>query len=286
MKKYHLTDYALSPMPLTAWKITQPPHIEPAHEHDCVEIMFASGGSGICRINDMQFPFLRGDIFIMNPNDVHMYKVDRDSSYFNILFKPDVLLTREELDSLREFPLFQKWMDEHHGQKKSISLPPDICTRLESIALDICAELKKQQPGFRQAAKSYFMEFMIVLLRYSSIKSGVKSGNEKQQTAFARAVDYINRHCTGQLTIRKLAKASNVSPTYFGEFFKAWSGTNVFDYITRVRIEKARLLLEQDEMPIGEIAVELGWFDNCRFSRVFKKYTGLSPREYRRSLHL
>ncbi len=99
-----------------------------------------------------------------------------------------------------------------------------------------------------------------------------------------RAKDYIQEHQSENLRLGQVAKAVNTSTFYFCKVFKKSTGINFTDYVSRVRIEKAKNLALNPNLRISEIAFEIGFQSLTHFNRVFKKITGLSPTEYRSHL--
>jgi len=102
----------------------------------------------------------------------------------------------------------------------------------------------------------------------------------------ARAKQYIQEHQSEELPLGQVAKAVNMSTFYFCKIFKKATGTNFTDYVSRVRVEKARNLLLNPNLRISEIAYEVGFQSLTHFNRVFKKILGQSPTEYRGQLKL
>lgn len=100
----------------------------------------------------------------------------------------------------------------------------------------------------------------------------------------SKVLDYINANLQERLAVADLAKIAAVSPSYFCEAFRRWTGTSLSDYILYLRIERARFLLEDGDLPIGDIAVRLGFYDHGNFSRAFRRVTALTPRAYRNML--
>ena len=96
-----------------------------------------------------------------------------------------------------------------------------------------------------------------------------------------RAKEYIQAHQAEDLSLSLVAKAVNTSTFYFCKMFKKVTGLNFTDYVSRVRIEKAKNLLLNPNLRISEIAYEVGFQSLTHFNRVFKKITGHSPSEYR-----
>jgi AraC-like DNA-binding protein len=81
-----------------------------------------------------------------------------------------------------------------------------------------------------------------------------------------------------------VAKAVNTSTFHFCKIFKKATGLNFTEYVSRVRVEKARNLLLNPNLRISEIAYEVGFQSLTHFNRVFKKITGQSPTDYRGQL--
>jgi AraC-like DNA-binding protein len=99
-----------------------------------------------------------------------------------------------------------------------------------------------------------------------------------------RAKDYICEHQAEKLSLSHVAKAVNMSAFYFCKMFKRVTGINFTDYLSRVRIEKAKNLLLNPNLRVSEIAFEVGFQSLTHFNRVFKKLLGQSPTEYRAQL--
>lgn len=93
--------------------------------------------------------------------------------------------------------------------------------------------------------------------------------------------EYIHEHLDQNLTLTKLAARANLSTHYFASLFKQSTGFSPHQYITRCRIEKAKQLLQQTELPIIEIALEVGFQNQSHFTRVFRQHLKVTPKAYR-----
>ena len=102
--------------------------------------------------------------------------------------------------------------------------------------------------------------------------------------AVTRAREFIQAHQTERISLADVAQAVNTSTFYFCKLFKKTTGLNFTAYLSRIRIEKAKSLLLNPNLRIGEAAFESGFQSITHFNRVFKKVTGLSPTRYRRQL--
>ncbi len=96
-----------------------------------------------------------------------------------------------------------------------------------------------------------------------------------------KARKFIEQHSAEELSLTKVAKAANISANYLSEKFKKITGLNFVDYIARVRVEKALVLLQDVDVRISEIAFAVGFQSLSQFNRVFRKLAGKSPTEFR-----
>jgi two-component system response regulator YesN len=101
-----------------------------------------------------------------------------------------------------------------------------------------------------------------------------------------KAKDYIDEHYHHPLTLEEVAEYVGISPYYFSKLFKDRFGMTFIDYVTDVRIARAKKEMADPNKSLKEICFLVGYNDPNYFSRVFKKHTGMSPSEYRKKLHL
>lgn len=101
-----------------------------------------------------------------------------------------------------------------------------------------------------------------------------------------KAKEYIDEHYHHPLTLEEVAEYVGISPYYFSKLFKDRFGKTFIDYVTDVRIARAKKEMANPNKSLKEICFLVGYNDPNYFSRVFKKHTGMSPSEYRKKLHL
>lgn len=97
----------------------------------------------------------------------------------------------------------------------------------------------------------------------------------------SKAKKYIDENFNRDITLDEVSQSVNISPYYFSKIFKDETGENFIGYLTNARIEKAKRLLANPNYSIKEICAEVGYGDPNYFSRIFKKYVGATPSEYR-----
>ncbi len=92
---------------------------------------------------------------------------------------------------------------------------------------------------------------------------------------------YISEHLSEKLTLGDIAAAVHLTPEYCCSLFKKHTGKTVFDYILHQRIDTARRLITMGDLPLRQIASEMGFTDYNYFSRTFKRITGVTPSVYK-----
>ena len=95
------------------------------------------------------------------------------------------------------------------------------------------------------------------------------------------AIGYIQEHFAENLTVNVLAEHYGMSPKYFSSMFKKEMSRSAVNYITELRINQARELLYHSELSVVDISKKVGYEDSQYFFRVFKKYLGMTPLQYR-----
>lgn len=147
--------------------------------------------------------------------------------------------------------------------------------------------LKNLLKNYYKTGTSAILESQgIMRILVSFFFSGVTEGQSSRKIAavvrFKKALDYIEEHLTEDITLVRLAEIMHLQPTYFSNLFCRYFSIPPIQYITRKKIEKAQNLLISSEYSVNEIAAKTGYDDVFYFSRLFRKYSGSSPKHYRK----
>ena len=109
----------------------------------------------------------------------------------------------------------------------------------------------------------------------------VTKKEEHENQIVVKAKDYIQKNFQNDLSLDEVSRQLDLSMYYFSKLFKEETGNNFVEYMTNLRMEKAKELLQKDELSMKEICSAVGYSDPNYFSRIFKKNTGATPTEYR-----
>ena len=94
---------------------------------------------------------------------------------------------------------------------------------------------------------------------------------------------YVEEHISENITIETITDIIHITPNYFSSIFKRVTGESFIYYVNKQKIQKSEEFLKETNMPVSEIAEKCGFLDVKYFSRVFKKYTDMTPSEYRKT---
>ncbi len=134
-------------------------------------------------------------------------------------------------------------------------------------------------------SRSYFVE-MLLLLEKAMIPSG---GYELQDGTYSeeiyRIILYLYTHYNKKITITDLVRQFNIDRTTLTKRFSTEVQDSIINYLIKLRIRIASFILKDTLMPISEVCNEVGFSDLSHFNKMFKKYAGCSPSEYRKSYY-
>ncbi|REK75150.1 AraC family transcriptional regulator [Paenibacillus paeoniae] len=194
---------------------------------------------------------------------------DESFHYYLILYKASLPQTGKQ-HTLRH-------MDQSlpfHLQYGFIPLHPAI---LYELAERMLGEWLVEGRLERLHTKTLFYQFVYELLRQM----------DQQQVSIVRPnlssqlTRYLQEHYAEPLTRESLARTFHYSVPYLSKHFRRETGASIIDYLIRIRMNRAEVLLQQTDLSLQEIAASVGYADVSYFIRMFKKQTGVTPKQFK-----
>lgn len=154
---------------------------------------------------------------------------------------------------------------------------------LEQLVLKLYSELEHYNSNNSLYLESLQNLVAVHLLQHhcsiritnTSISGGLSKSKLRQ------ILDYIQVNLDRDLSLTELAELAQLSSHHFGKLFKQSMGVSPYQYVLKCRIEKAKDLLANRKLSVVEIGQLVGFYDQSHFSNVFRRYTNLTPRQYR-----
>ena len=262
-----------------------------------LQIHFRVGIGGVHSMSELRFSYQEAaralqesGSRIIHSNDIGSrgaYEGDFPAEVERAIFE---CLKKGDLEGMRsQAGVFFDWMIHRYPSSRDN-------IRLKVLEYIIWAE----REAFREGAVNYgfesrdnYLTQVLAIEDYEHLRvwffekmnaacSAIRDRREKQsETAVTKAKNYIQEHYGFDISLDDVSREVNISPYYFSKLFKEESGENFIEYLTRTRIEKAKELLREGNLSIKEISSLVGYADPNYFSRLFKKQTEMTPREYR-----
>ncbi|TAH66820.1 MAG: helix-turn-helix domain-containing protein [Anaerolineaceae bacterium] len=211
------------------------------------------------------------------------YPIDTESALFDKIEKGDIEGTRTEAN------LFFDWMVNNYPNHIM-----DI--KLKVLEFILFAEQKAFLSGGMTYYFLYREDYLPALIKidnYEQLRKwfidkvtqacrNITTKREEQTSGLiCKAKAYIEENYNRDISLDDVSRIVDISPYYFSKLFKEETGENFIEYLTNMRIEKAKELLEHSDLNIKNICVDTGYSDPNYFSRIFKKQVGVTPTEYR-----
>ncbi|MBN1674951.1 MAG: helix-turn-helix domain-containing protein [Kiritimatiellae bacterium] len=252
------------------------------HSHEFHELVIIFEGTGRHVTDEEEYGIEAGDVFLIRGDTAHGYAETRGVHLVNILFAPKRL--RLPLGELRDVPgyhvlfhLEPRLRRQHRFQSK-LHLAVEELAQLSTYTTDLETELSRTRPGYRFIARTLLMQILGFLSR---CYSQTHVSEARTMVCLGEVLSYLERNYAEAISLARLAREARMSQSTLVRTFRQAVGTSPIDYLIRLRIEKASALLRRGDVRVGEAALGAGFSDSNYFSRLFRKATGMSPRQYR-----
>lgn len=196
-------------------------------------------------------------------------------------FKPDILFTDIRMPGMTGLELLREI--------------PEVSPATKVVMISGYAEFSYAQEAIQLHAYDYLLkpikeeELGRILSNINAESGGEPISEERETHEPERMIDCvindIRNHYTEDIQLTTLASKYSVSIARLSTEIKKKIGMTFSDYVTQLRIQRAKELLSDETMSVGEIAEIVGYNDYFYFIKVFKKVQGISPSKYRKTLH-
>lgn len=136
-------------------------------------------------------------------------------------------------------------------------------------------------PNLQTALK----DFCALIDLYICERAEVQVSNKTKRLVDSIAVCIEQNICENWLDLNGLSAEFGVTPQYISNIFKKYKDENIKDFISKLRLQKAKEFLRETDLPVKEIATQIGYVGEIGVIRLFKKYEGMTPGEYRNQTH-
>ena len=257
----------------------------PKHAHNFFELVFIQSGKGIHKINESSFEYNEGDVFLLTPNDEHEFTVKNRTLFGYLKFTEQLFLEKAELVS--DFK-WRKKIDAIILRANSVSgsiikFDQDKESVFQLFKL-INKEFKTQSTYSRSVLLELFGALLMIISRNISNNNLTISFTEKDKVN--EILTYVRQNVLDKkkIKISVIAGEFNMSSNYVSVFIKKHAGISIQSYVMQTKIKMAERLLKQTNLNFSEVSQKLGFTDSSHFTKIFKKYKGVTPKYFRKTI--
>lgn len=266
-----LSDFGIHIRRIFPWK-NQAKHVTYAHQDDYYNFGIIEKGSGKIVIDFNEYDLSQGDLFIIQPGQVH-HVIDSTDNEGWLFLVDNSYLGDTEKQIFDNFMLFAS----------SVRIDQQRMCELTHIATIIADRMDRITDNLKKTTVRRLVEALVGIIAEVVQENSLKRVRHSRRNleivqSFRRL---LNEHIATDRSPSHYASLLHISPVYLNEVMKKVTGLNTASYIKDEVVLKAKRLLVHTDFAIKEISDRLGIEDHAYFSRLFSKTTGVSPSVFR-----
>jgi AraC-like DNA-binding protein/mannose-6-phosphate isomerase-like protein (cupin superfamily) len=251
------------------------------HWHDETELLYVERGPMLFRLNETLHTVNTGQGIVIPSGIIHAAESINGKPF---LFKAIVfnlsLIDNDPTDECHQ-KFFKHIRDKRYHLHTVINSNEEWGWHIIEKMKMICQLYYSRPSGFEMGIKSALYDIFFHFFIAGKVAKGDVSGSQREIERFKKVFEYIKQSYALKVSIEELAEKSCMSKYHFIRIFKRMTGRTPLDYLNHYRIQQAAKMLEADKLKIIDIAYEVGINDCSYFTKLFHKYLGVNPSEYR-----
>ena len=251
----------------------------PVHWHDELEIIYVKNGFLTVNISGENYIGKPGDAFVVSPGNLHFMGSQTGTvDYFTFLFPLKYIAFRT--DDMLDDKLIEPLNSGH--LMISPEIKDTVKEQCEQLARVYAAEIDESESKItgQIRKKIILLQFIHELWKKGFI---VENDTTGRNTVEKEMVSYIQQNYTGKILLREFGEQFHLSEKYISRYFKEHFHITLSQYVTYLRLEHAKQMLQETDISVTEVAMQSGYQNISYFIRSFKKTYGVSPLKYRKS---
>ena len=251
----------------------------PVHWHDELEIIYVKSGFLTVNISGENYIGKPGDAFVVSPGNLHFMGSQTGTvDYFTFLFPLKYIAFRT--DDMLDDKLLEPLNSGH--LMISPEIKDTVKEQCEQLAGVYAAEIDESESKITGQIKKkiILLQFIHELWKKGFI---VENDTTGRNTVEKEMVSYIQQNYTGKILLREFGEQFHLSEKYISRYFKEHFHITLSQYVTYLRLEHAKQMLQETDISVTEVAMQSGYQNISYFIRSFKKTYGVSPLKYRKS---
>lgn len=225
-----------------------------------------------------------GDICLINQYGIHSTRSTKTPMRgYVIFFSPNLLINSKSMHD--DERLIESSICGERCYYVSASDNDDLGKELRQLLMKIIKLMREQEPGYTLFAKANLLTFLAHLIHNPERFKDYPNPNQRLQRERLDAILlFLENNYANRITLNQIATSINVSPFRFCHIFRELTGFSFSRYLLQYRIAKAQEMLARDRKSITEVAMNCGFNNISYFNHIFKRTTGFTPGQFRRTV--
>ena len=255
-----------------------PRYIMPLHWHNEFEMIYIKCGHLKIFLNNIEYTANEGDIIFIGGGTLHRAEPTDGCVYECVVFDLKMLCKHSAGVILEKImPIVSGGVEVERLVRSEDS--PDILKAVRRL----CDCLKSEANGYELEVYSIIFSILHIIHVEDRIHSPEKDDcTPRRRQTIITLIDWIEKNYAEKITLSHLAEISDINEKYLCRFFREFTGYTPTDYVNRLRIERACFEMSVNDKSVTEAALDCGFCDMSYFSKTFKKYKGISPKEFKK----
>lgn len=251
------------------------------HYHKEVEFLLVLKGEVTVLCKDERFSLRKGDVAVFGSSEPHTTLQSKTGNTSQVVFQIDLrkYWDSSTLGSMRHFSEVLRPLSEMNYVYRDNA---EVRTRTVAHIMDIFREMNGKKLGYELAVSSLIKQMLLLLLRHDDRKL-LGYNDDRLLERLQPAVDFVEERLGDKLSVTELSDRMNMSYTHFIKTFKRAFGMSFTEFVVYKRIRKAEQQLLASELSIAEVAESVGISNLGHFYKLFRRYNGCSPKEFKNS---
>ena len=231
----------------------------------------------------------------LSQKDFLDYKILQGIKVCILFFKPTVIRDEFTYDRIDSGEFNEAWgtsIYQDYILIRAVTYSTNVCDRAIEVPLNALKRLKElysaaekelhgQKDGFWPCrSRSYLMELLFYIV-YTFVEASPDNEVSPEQDDFSKIAEYLNEHIDEPITVETVTKKFAINRNKLNDIFMKQASMTCHDYLLNLRLDLAKVMLTNTELPINEISSRVGYPDANYFAKLFKNVTGRTPSQYR-----
>lgn len=252
------------------------------HTHSSMEIMYVISGECKVEVKTQEFQMKKHQFIFIDSEVPHRLIVEKNRPCRMLNLEFALTEMNRTFPTIYELAKESEELQELLAMNKTYHLLKDrngVFHSLRNLVLELDSLMSDTRDNYLMV---HILFTQLLLLIARNVVQTKKEAKQLSNPYLKKVIEYLHENYDYDIKIEHLSAITHLHPNYLHRIFKESMGCTIIEYLTKIRIEKAKMLITQTDIPITKVASFIGMNSSQYFSKVFKKHIGITPSALRK----